>query len=162
MSVPFSAAARWRLSLTAEFLSRTFCNTCPPHCEGTFCAYFGCILQVLYEFKIYAGDEDGWSDAAAVGPVAPVDPPERPILVRQLSFNQTSVTIAWSMVSSSPPASHFKVSPLARRPIQPLCVVHTPVLRCELWHVSIYHFWLSPPGWYRSFMRSPGWFRRRS
>jgi hypothetical protein len=68
-------------------------------------------VNVAYEFKIYAGNDEGWSGAALLSPgIAPVDPPQVPIMVRQISFNETSATIAWSMPSSSPPATLFKVS----------------------------------------------------
>ena len=47
--------------------------------------------------------------SAQIAGIAPVDPPQVPIMVRQVSYNETSATIAWSMPASSPPASHYKV-----------------------------------------------------
>ena len=67
-------------------------------------------VDTPYEFRVYAGNDYGWS-AAAVLPaaVAPTDPPQRPTGVRLLSFNQTSATIAWSMPAESPPATLYQV-----------------------------------------------------
>ncbi len=67
-------------------------------------------VNVPHEFKIYAGNEDGWSQAALLSPgVSATDPPQIPTNVRQVSYNETSVTLTWSMPSLSPPATGFKI-----------------------------------------------------
>jgi hypothetical protein len=88
------------------------------------------LLQVAvpYEFRIFAGDDEGWSDYAFLSDVSPTDPPVRPTGLRELSYNQTSVTIAWSTPPESPLPTLFQVHirQCRRRQAQDVCDAFRP------------------------------------
>jgi hypothetical protein len=61
-----------------------------------------------YDFRIYAGNADGWSSRAELLNIVPVDSPQPPTEVTEWAHTETTVSLTWT-APSNPSATHLRV-----------------------------------------------------
>ena len=115
------------------------CSSCPfvsygPNAliSGPYLRIGNLIENVQYDIKVYAGNSDGWSTAASLiddPSVTPVDAPDPPTEVLEVSFDESSVTLTWD-APTHPAATHYQIflSECSKQIGQSNCTGQTPCL----------------------------------
>ena len=93
-------------------IRESLCSSCPFLSYGPNARLLNPYLRignlkenVQYDVRVYAGNSDGWSPPASLigdTTVTPVHAPQPPVEIRQLSYDENSVTLTWDAPPNSP------------------------------------------------------------